>query len=108
MLGGPYNSGILATGPQPGAFYNYEPAPPAILERVSRIAAVCAAHGVALAAAALAFPLAHPSVVCVIPGGQTPDEVRHNAAALDRAIPPGLWADLKTEGLLRADAPVPV
>ena len=107
MLGGPYNSGILATGPHPGAFYNYEPAPPAILARVGRIAGICAAHGVALAAAALAFPLAHPAVVCVIPGGQTPDEVRRNAALLDQTIPPGLWADLKTEGLLRADAPVP-
>ena len=27
VLGGPYNSGILATGPKPGAFYNYFEAP---------------------------------------------------------------------------------
>ncbi len=107
VLGGPYNSGILATGPKPGAFYNYDPAPPAILERVGRIERVCQAHGVSLAEAALRFPLAHPAVLCVIPGGQRPEEVRRNAATLAKAIPAGLWADLKTEGLLRSDAPVP-
>ena len=107
LLGGPYNSGILATGPRPGAFYNYDPAPPAILERVGRIEAVCRAHGVALAEAALRFPLGHPAVVSVIPGAQAPEEVRRNAKNLAAAIPPGLWSDLKTEGLLRADAPVP-
>jgi D-threo-aldose 1-dehydrogenase len=106
-LGGPYNSGILATGPKPGAFYNYDPAPPAILERVGRIQKVCEAHGVALAEAALAFPLAHPAVVSVIPGGQRPEEVRRNAANLQVSIPAALWSDLKAEGLLRADAPVP-
>jgi D-threo-aldose 1-dehydrogenase len=106
-LGGPYNSGILATGPKPGAFYNYDPAPPAILERVERIQRVCRSHGVALAEAALNFPLAHPAVVSVIPGGQRPDEVRRNAANLKVAIPASLWSDLKAEGLLRSDAPVP-
>jgi D-threo-aldose 1-dehydrogenase len=107
VLGGPYNSGILATGPKPGAYYNYDPAPPAILDRVARIERVCQAYGVSLAEAALRFPLAHPAVVSVIPGGQRPDEVRRNAANLAKAIPPGLWADLKSEGLLRPDAPVP-
>ena len=59
-IGGPYNSGILATGARPGAFYDYEPAPPAILDRVARIEAVCDAHGVPLIAAALQFPLPPP------------------------------------------------
>jgi D-threo-aldose 1-dehydrogenase len=107
LLGGPYNSGILATGPRPGAFYNYDPAPPAILQRVARIEEVCVAHGVTLAEAALRFPLAHPSVVSVIPGAQTPDEVRRNARTIRASIPPALWSDLKSAGLLRSDAPVP-
>jgi D-threo-aldose 1-dehydrogenase len=107
VVGGPFNSGILATGPKPGAFYNYEPAPPPILERVSRIEAVCADHGVPLAAAALAFPLAHPAVVCVIAGGQNPQEVRQNADMLSWPIPAALWRHLVSEGLLRPDAPVP-
>lgn len=107
VLGGPYNSGILATGPKPGAFYNYDPAPQAILERVARIENVCARHGVALVEAALRFPLVHPSVVTVIPGGQSAKEVERNVANLDARIPAGLWADLKKEGLMRQDAPVP-
>ena len=105
MLGGPYNSGILATGPKPGAFYNYSEAPGEILDRVARIEAVCKAHGVRLIEAALRFPLMHPSVVSVIPGGQSPEEVRSNRANLDASIPARLWADLKKEGLLRGDAP---
>jgi len=107
VVGGPFNSGILATGPKPGAFYNYSPAPPDVLERVARIDAVCRSHGVSLAAAALSFPLAHPAVVSVIPGGQTPNEVRQNVERLSHPIPAALWRDLKREGLLRADAPVP-
>lgn len=105
VLGGPYNSGVLATGPKPGAFYNYEEAPPAILDRVARIQAVCERHGVALIEAALRFPLMHPAVVSVIPGGQRPQEVAANRAILDATIPPALWRDLKSEGLMRKDAP---
>jgi D-threo-aldose 1-dehydrogenase len=106
-LGGPYNSGVLATGAKRGAFYNYEPAPPAILKRVKRIERVCAAHGVRLVEAALRFPLAHPAVLSVIPGAQNAHEVHRNAAILRAPIPAALWADLKVEGLLRSDAPVP-
>lgn len=107
VLGGPYNSGILATGPKPGAFFNYEPAPPEILDKVARIERVCEAHGVRLIEAALRFPLAHPTVLSVIPGAQSPAEVRRNAEILQAQIPVPLWSDLKAEGLLRADAPVP-
>ena len=67
VLGGPYNSGILATGPKKGAFYNYDPAPKAILDRVGKIEAICKTHKVKLAEAALRFPLLHPSVVSVHP-----------------------------------------
>jgi D-threo-aldose 1-dehydrogenase len=107
VLGGPYNSGILATGPKPGAFYNYDPAPKHILERVARIEAVCKRHKVKLAQAALRFPLHHPQVVSVIPGGASPKEVALNAANLEVKVPKALWKDLKAEGLLRQDAPVP-
>jgi D-threo-aldose 1-dehydrogenase len=107
LLGGPYNSGILATGPVQGAFYNYDIAPPAILDWVAKIEQVCAAHGVSLKEAALRFPLGHPAVVSVIPGAQTAEETRRNAEVIRASIPTALWADLKAQGLLRADAPVP-
>ncbi|MBM3518113.1 MAG: aldo/keto reductase [Alphaproteobacteria bacterium] len=105
VLGGPYNSGVLATGPRPGAFYNYAPAPQAVLDRVAAIAAICTRHGVRLVEAALKFPLLHPAVVAVIPGGQSVAEVIDNRSHLDARIPAALWADLKRAGLLRADAP---
>ena len=106
VLGGPYNSGILASGPVPGAFYNYAPAPPEIHARVSQIAEICAAHGTSLIEAALQFPMMHPSVVATIPGGQGVAEMRSNLAAWQKEIPSALWADLKSAGLLHPDAPV--
>jgi D-threo-aldose 1-dehydrogenase len=107
IVGGPYNSGILATGAVPGAIYNYEPAPPAVLDRVARIEAVCARHGVRLIEAAYAFPLGHPAVVSMIPGGQTVAQTSSNLAVAQAVMPAGLWDDLKASGLLRQDAPVP-
>lgn len=106
VIGGPYNSGILASGPKPGAFYNYNPAPDHILARVARIEAVCARHGVRMVDAAFQFPLRHPAVLSVIPGGQTLAEMEANLRAATAVIPPALWADLKAEGLMRPDAPV--
>jgi D-threo-aldose 1-dehydrogenase len=107
ILGGPYNSGILATGPKKGAFYNYDPAPKAILERVAKIEALCRAHKVKLPQAALRFPLTHPAVVSVIPGAVSPKEVALNVATMATKIPKALWKDLKAEGLLDARAPTP-
>ncbi|PJI84276.1 D-threo-aldose 1-dehydrogenase [Yoonia maricola] len=108
ILGGPYNSGILATGAVEGARYDYAPAPPDILERVHKLDAVCAAHDTPLIAAALQFPLGHGAVKSVIPGGATPQEVRQNVDIFQTKIPPALWSDLKSEGLIRHDAPVPM
>jgi D-threo-aldose 1-dehydrogenase len=109
VIGGAYNSGILATGTRRGtAHYDYAPAPTPIVERVAQIEDVCGQHGVTLAAAALQFPLAHPSVVSVIPGIGNPERVRQTLAIYQEAIPGDFWAELQAEGLLRADAPVPV
>jgi D-threo-aldose 1-dehydrogenase len=107
IVGGPFNSGILALGPVPGATYNYEPAPPAIVERVRALERVVAAHGVPLAAAALQFPFHHPAVAAVIPGARAPEEVEQNLALLRVPVPEALWRDLKTAGLVRPDAPTP-
>ena len=105
ILGGPYNSGILATGPKPGAYYNYSEAPPEILDRVARIETICKSHGIELIEAALHFPLMHPAVVSMIPGGQRVEEVNSNRKILDTQIPSALWRDLKAAGLMREDAP---
>lgn len=107
VLGGPYNSGILATGAVKGAWFNYDPAPDDILERVAQIETICKKHGVRLIEAALKFPLQHPSVVSVIPGGQSVNQVTGNREILSATLPAGLWADLKASGLMRQDAPTP-
>jgi D-threo-aldose 1-dehydrogenase len=106
VIGGPYNSGILASGAKPGAFYNYAPAPKAVLDRVRRIERVCRAHGVTLVEAALRFPFGHPSVVSVIPGAVHAQEVVRNLRTLRARVPRALWTDLKAAGLVREDAPI--
>ena len=107
MLGGVFNSGILATGAVPDARYNYLPAPPEIIEKVRKIERICAAHKVALPAVAMQFCLGHPSVSSLVLGAVKPDEVRHNVAAMATKVPSGLWSDLKAERLLDQAAPVP-
>lgn len=109
VIGGPFNSGILATGATAAAppRYNYGPAPSEVRERVTRLEAVCRSHGVPLAAAALQFPLAHPAVAAVIPGFANAGEVRTGVERFQMPIPDSLWSDLRTEGLIDARAPVP-
>lgn len=108
IIGSPYASGILATGPVAGARYNYAPAPADVLAKVRGIHEVCHRHDVPLQAAALQFTLGHPSVAAIIPGAVSADEVAQNLAWFRADIPAAFWAELKTAGLLRADAPVPI
>ncbi len=107
LIAGPFNSGILATGPVAGATYDYGAATPEILYKARAIGAVCRDHGVALQAAALQFPLGHPCVCAVVPGAVKPEEVEANLAHMDAPIPAGLWSDLKREGLIAEAAPPP-
>lgn len=107
MLGGTYNSGILAKELQPGAKYDYVDAPPEILDLARGLQAVASRHGVSLKAAASQFALAHPVVTTIIPGTRVPGRVDENLDVLKEKIPADFWAELKTEKLIRQDAPVP-
>jgi D-threo-aldose 1-dehydrogenase len=107
MLGGTYNSGILARALEPGAKYNYMEAPAEILEQARGLQAVAARHRVSLKAAASRFALAHPAVTTIIPGTRVPERVDENLAVLNERIPTDFWAELKAEELIRQDAPVP-
>ena len=107
ILGGPYNSGILASGAVPGAWFHYELASDVVLKRVAAMEAVCARYRVPLKAAALQFPLHHPCVASVIPGMRSAAEIEENLDMLRLSVPPDLWRELKTEGLLAATAPTP-
>ncbi|MBC2666733.1 aldo/keto reductase [Novosphingobium flavum] len=104
VAGGPFNSGILATGPVDGARYDYAAASEGIRQRTQVIADICVRNGVSLPHAALHFALMHPAILSVIPGGQTPDEVRHNAELFRRPVPSSLWTDLVSAGALSPGA----
>ena len=108
ILGGPYNSGVLASDLGPDTTYFYQRTPPEVLETARQIKAVCDSHAVPLKAAALQFGLAHPAVAATIPGPRTPGEVEENVAMAGFEIPAALWSDLKSEGLIPAEAPTPV
>ena len=108
VAAGVFNSGLLARDrPPDDAKYNYQPAPPALVERARRIAAVCARHGASLPAAALAFPLAHPAVASVCIGARSRAQIARNAELFETPLPAELWAELRAEGLVREDAPLP-
>ena len=107
VVGGPFNSGILATGVKADAHSTTARRPSRCGERVRRIQQVCKAFNVRLAEAALHFPLGHPAVVSVAPGVQRLSEVRRNAAMMATKVPAALWRALKAEKLIREDAPTP-
>lgn len=106
LMAAPFNSGILATGAKPGATYFYTEAESSVMERTRSLEAVCSRHHVALAAAALQFPLAHPAIASVVTGMKTSAEVEANVAHMRSPIPAAFWQELKHERLIAAHAPV--
>ncbi|MEO8008328.1 MAG: aldo/keto reductase [Betaproteobacteria bacterium] len=107
ILGGPYNSGILASGAVKDAWFNYAPATTQVLTKVAAIEKICADHGVPLKAAALQFPLHHPSVASVIPGISNAAELSENLRMLRIRISAEFWRELKSAKLMDAKAPTP-
>ncbi len=107
VVGGGFNSGILATGAVEGAKYNYAPAPAEIMEKVKKIEGVCSEHKVPLPAAALQFVVAHPAIPSFIAGTRTVDQLKKNLEWFSVEIPGDFWSALKSQGLLREDAPTP-
>ena len=107
LAGGTYNSGILAKSGQPDATYNYREPPPEIAAKIRALEAVAGRHRVNLKAAASQFALAHPAVTCIIPGTRQAERVEENFEVIGEEIPADFWAELKAEGLIGEEAPVP-
>lgn len=101
IIGGPYNSGMLAVTDRKRATYDYKPVDDARWEKAGRIHEVCEAHGVDVRAAALQYPLRHPAVASVIPGVWKVAEVTTNLDLINSDIPPALWDDLAAADLAR-------
>lgn len=109
VIGAVFASGLLAKSTlnsnDPTLQYAYQPVTEHELSKAQQISRLCQEHSVSLPAAALQFPLAHPSVVSVIPGANSPDQVRANMIDFEAPIPSELWSALKSAGLIRVDAP---
>ena len=101
IIGGPYNSGLLAVDERRRATYDYQPVDDDRWERAQQIRGICSAHGVDIRAAALQYPLRHPAVASVIPGVRSVEEVRTNLALAAAELPEALWDDLADAGLAR-------
>jgi D-threo-aldose 1-dehydrogenase len=106
VAAGVMNSGILAN-PRPGATFNYALAPADVLARAQEIAAVCDRHSVPVRAAAIQFPLAQPVVAALVTGVRTIEHFDDYPRFMAMPIPGSFWAELRAEGLIAADAPVP-
>ena len=100
IVGGPFNSGILATGAVSSALYNYRPAPDEILDRTAQIERLAARFGISIYSAALSFTLRHPVVTSVIPGLQSCHEVRAAVASHNGCIPEPFWQALAEHQLI--------
>jgi len=107
ILGGVFNSGILATGTITGCRYNYATAPSDIVKRVTLIESICKKHGISLRTAALQFVFAHPSVSSVVLGAASPLEVEDHLNDFRHPIPKQLWRDLRNEKLIPPEVPCP-
>lgn len=104
VVGGPYSSGVLAGG----THFEYQKASPEILAKVEKIKAIANRYGVPIKAAALQFSLAHPATAAVIPGASRPERIAEDQAALNTVIPAEFWLEMRKQGLVAANAPLPI
>ena len=104
VIGGPYSSGVLAGGKH----FEYALASPEVLAKVARIKAIGEKYRVSLKAAALHFSLAHPASAAVIPGASKPQRTAEDHAALKEEIPGDFWDEIRKQGLVAPNAPLPI
>jgi len=105
LLAGPFASGILATGPVKGAYYNHSEASDDVLARVRKIQEICAQYHVPMQAAAIQFPLKHPAIASVVIGAASGELMRENIAYSQFVIPQALWDALKAAAIIPNNAP---
>lgn len=91
FMGGVYNSGILATGPVPGAKYEYADAPAYLMDRARQLQALCDSFDVPLRTAAAQFPLRHPAITAVVIGAQSAAEYAQTIDSIHAPVPAALW-----------------
>ncbi|WP_276119634.1 aldo/keto reductase [Pararhizobium qamdonense] len=88
VVGGVFNSGILATGPVEGSHFDYMPATPDVLDKVRAMEAIARSEGLPLAAPAIQFPLQSPAVASVLLGTAKPSSLIRNMELTERRLQP--------------------
>ena len=99
VIGGVYNSGILAN-PVIGSTYDYEPAKQELIEKAIALREILKEFNIPLTAAAIQFPLRHPAVTAVLTGSRTIQELQSNISDFDRDIPKAAWDAIDNSGLV--------
>ncbi|PCK83726.1 pyridoxal 4-dehydrogenase [Rhizobium sophoriradicis] len=93
VVGGVFNSGILATGPVPDSHFDYMPASDEVLAKVGAMEAIAKRHGVPLAAAAMQFPLRDPIVASVLIGTAKASSLTRNMETVEPPLPDSIYAE---------------
>lgn len=109
IVGGVYNSGILATGVRGDGprHYDYAPAPKNIVDKVAKLESICADFKIPLPAAALQFPLAHPAIVSVLLGLGQVSRIQQSLDLFAAEIPSEFWSALRDQSLIGESVPIP-
>ncbi len=92
VVGGVFNSGILATGPVPGSHFDYLPATQEVLEKVAAMEAIAVSQGLPLAAPAIQFPLQNPIVASVLLGTAKPSSLTRNMELTETVLAPSSFS----------------
>ncbi|EJL49123.1 putative oxidoreductase, aryl-alcohol dehydrogenase like protein [Rhizobium sp. CF122] len=93
VVGGVFNSGILATGPVPGSHFDYMPATDDVLAKVASMEKIAIKHGVPLAAPALQFPLRDPLVSSVLIGTAKASSLQRNMELFEPTLPDSIFPE---------------
>lgn len=88
VVGGVFNSGILATGPVDGATFDYMEAGPEVRQKVGAMQTIAREAGTDLATAALHFPFHEPVVASVLLGTAKASSLERNLDALETPFDP--------------------
>jgi D-threo-aldose 1-dehydrogenase len=100
VIGGVFNSGILAAGTTGNRKFNYKDVPEGVARKVDLLASACSEFDVPLAAASIQFPFRHPAVTSVLIGAKHPDRVRQNVGWFEMDLPDELWHVLESRELV--------
>jgi D-threo-aldose 1-dehydrogenase len=107
VVGSALNAGFISGSPR----YNYGDErwtiPPEHIAKRDKLRAVANQFGVDLRTAALQFSAAPDVAYALIVGAHTEAQALANASSMKDTVPPDFWAELKRQGLIEQNAPVP-